>query len=176
MMMRHQDIAAFDSRDERRLDNLVDGLPLFGRVQFTVDTTLVSPLHSDWTPTRGAVGWCSFGPLTRKEPVRNPGVGLVVLAGAVAGPWSEETLHFIGLLARAWVRNDTEQARRLRWWTFSLAAVDLRHHQQGAAQVTPSHKCLQGRALGASWLGMRSCCLCSDGVFPLADNRQAGLG
>ena len=32
----------------------LDGLPLFGRAQFAVDTTLVSALHCDGTATPGA--------------------------------------------------------------------------------------------------------------------------
>ena len=76
---------------------------------------------------------------------------LVVLAGEVAGRWSEETLRFIGLLARGRARNEiklmrrrVEQAWRLRWWTM--------------------FSCDAARAFAASWLGV-SC-----------DHSYAGLG
>ena len=48
-MARDLDIAAPDPRDGRRLEIVVDGLPLFGGAQFAMDTTL-SPLHCDGIP------------------------------------------------------------------------------------------------------------------------------
>ena len=54
----------------------------------------------------------------------------MVLAGEVAGRWSDETRRFIGLLARARARNETklmrrrvEQAWRLRRWTMLSCAA-----------------------------------------------------
>ena len=40
--------------DARRLEVVVDGLPLHGGAQLAVDTTLVSALHCDGTARRGA--------------------------------------------------------------------------------------------------------------------------
>ena len=40
--------------DGRRLEVVVDGLPLFGGAQLALDTTLVSSLHCDGSPHRGA--------------------------------------------------------------------------------------------------------------------------
>ena len=40
--------------DNRRLEVVVDGLPLRGGAQLAVDTTLVCALHADGTPRRGA--------------------------------------------------------------------------------------------------------------------------
>ena len=54
VMVRSMDIAAPDPRDGRRLEIVVDGLPLFGGAQFAVDTTLVSALHCDGSTTAGA--------------------------------------------------------------------------------------------------------------------------
>ena len=42
------------ARDGRRLEVVVDGLPLFGGVQLAMDTTLVFPLHSNGLAWRGA--------------------------------------------------------------------------------------------------------------------------
>ena len=40
--------------DGRSLEVVVDGLPLFGGAQLAVDTTLVSSLHCDGSPHKGA--------------------------------------------------------------------------------------------------------------------------
>ena len=42
------------ARDGRRLEVVADVLPLFGGVQLAIDTTLVSPLHSNGTAWRDA--------------------------------------------------------------------------------------------------------------------------
>ena len=40
--------------DGRHLEVVVDGFPLFGGAQLAVDTTLVSMLHCDGSPHKGA--------------------------------------------------------------------------------------------------------------------------
>ena len=42
------------ANDSRRLEIVADGLPLFGGAQLAVDMALVSSLHCDGTPHRGA--------------------------------------------------------------------------------------------------------------------------
>ena len=42
--------------DGRRLEVVVDGLPVYGGAQLAVDTTLVSPLHCDGSARRGGSG------------------------------------------------------------------------------------------------------------------------
>ena len=49
-MLREFDLAAPNPRDQRRLEILVDGLPLFGGAQLAVDATPVFPLHCDGSP------------------------------------------------------------------------------------------------------------------------------
>ena len=49
-MLREFDLAVPNPRDQRRLEILVDGLPLFGGAQLAVETTLVSLLHCDGSP------------------------------------------------------------------------------------------------------------------------------
>ena len=126
VMVRDMDIAAPDPRDGRRLETVVDGLPLFGGAQFAVDTTLVSALHCDGSATAGARdndGAALVRARRRKERTYPELVGrrararLVVLAGEVAGRWSEETRAFIRLLARARTRNET------RVWVEGSACV-----------------------------------------------------
>ena len=174
-MVRDMDIAAPDPRDGRRLEIVVDGLPLFGGAQFAVDTTLVSALHCDGSATAGARDndGAALVRARRKERTYPELVGrrawarLVVLAGEVARRWSEETRAFIRLLARARTRNETtlmrrraEQAWRMRWWVIL--------------------SCVAARAFAASLLGLRST-QGADGVSPssekvMGDHRHAGLG
>ena len=47
VLVRDMDLAAPDLTDSRRLEVVVDGLPLFGGCQLAVDTTLVCALHCD---------------------------------------------------------------------------------------------------------------------------------
>ena len=77
------DIVAPNQLDERRIEVLVDGLPLFHGAQ--VDTTLVSALRRR----------------TR----------LVVLAAEVGGRWSQETAHFLLQLAKAKVHHEPKVMR-----------------------------------------------------------------
>ena len=49
VLVRDMDLAAPDLMDSRRLEVVVDGLPLFGG-QLAVDTTLVCALHCDGSP------------------------------------------------------------------------------------------------------------------------------
>ena len=54
VFVRDLDLMGPGVADGRRLEVVVNGLPLFGGSQIAVDTTLVSALHSDGTPLRGA--------------------------------------------------------------------------------------------------------------------------
>ena len=54
VMVRDLDLLVLNATDSRRLEVVVDGLPLFGGSQLAVDTTLVCSLHSDGSPYRGA--------------------------------------------------------------------------------------------------------------------------
>ena len=99
------------ARDGRRLEVVADGLPLFGGVQLAIDTTLVSPLHSNGSAWRGASdrdGVVLEAARRRKERTypelvhrRHNRARLVVLAAEVGGRWSDETRSFIRALARA---------------------------------------------------------------------------
>ena len=56
MLVRDLDLALPGAvADGRRLEVVVDGLPLFGGAQLAVDTTLVCALRRDGRPTRAAV-------------------------------------------------------------------------------------------------------------------------
>ena len=173
--VRDLDVPDANAGDGRRLEVVVDGLPLFGRWQLAVDTTLVCALHNDGRPRRGAAEMDGVALLTarRVKERRYPefvGVQararLVVLAVEVGGRFSEETNGFLTGLAKARARSETplmqrrvEQAWRMRWsWLLGCAAVT---------------------AVAASLLEMQGC-VGTDGASPAGhevegDFRHAGL-
>ena len=112
--------------DARRLEVVVDGLPVYGGAQLAVDTTLVSALHCDGTARRGAANrdQVAFAePRRRKEPTRNScSLATAKVGGEVGGRWSDEAVAFIRHLAKARPREEppvlkrrAEQGWRLRW-------------------------------------------------------------
>ena len=125
--------------DARRLEVVVDGLPLFGGAQLAVDSTLVSALHCDGSARRGAGnrdGVALVAARRRKErthpEVVRPGhrARLIVIAGEVAGRWSEEAASFLRHLAKARSRCEpatlqkrAEQGWRLRWGSMLACAA-----------------------------------------------------
>ena len=144
--------------DGRRLEVVVDGLPLFGGAQLAVDTTLVCALRSDGRPTtRAAVedGAKVTRARRRKETTYPELVGrhararLVVLGVEVGGRFSTETQSFLSQLARAKarcensiLRNRVEQAWRLRWG--SLLACTTAHAVSSSLLGLPSARGADG--------------------------------
>ena len=115
--------------DVRRLEVVVDGLPLFGGRQLAVDATLVGALHADGS-VRPSVAARRRKERTYPESVR-PGsrTRLVVLAGEIGGRWSAETRAFVSHLAKARFREEipfmqrrVEQAWRLQWGSMLACA------------------------------------------------------
>ena len=94
--------------DDRRLEVIANGLPLWGGVQLAVDTTLVSALDASGRPRRhqrrtlGAALRIARLAKERTYPelIRAQRCRLVVLANEVAGCWSSEAVEFVRLLAR----------------------------------------------------------------------------
>ena len=130
-LVRELDVPDVHLGDARRLEVVVYGLPLHGGAQLVVDTTLVSALHCDGRPRRGAADRDGVAlTVARKTKERRypefVGVRararLVVLAVEVGGRFSPETSGFLTSLAKARARTETalmrkraEQAWRLRW-------------------------------------------------------------
>ena len=95
--------------DGRRLEVVVEGLPLFRGAQLAIDTTLVSPLGGDGQPHRRCVdvdrGSPRRGQLRREERTypelceRHSRARLVVLAAEVGSRWSDEAADFLKQLA-----------------------------------------------------------------------------
>ena len=114
-----------DRVDDRRLEVVANGLPLWGGQQLAVDTTLVSPLSGSGQPCRrgGRVQGAALALARRRkertypELLRSERCRLVVLAVEVGGRWSDEAASFVRALARAKAR---EVPVRLR---SSLVAV-----------------------------------------------------
>ena len=163
-MLREFDLAAPNPRDQRRLEILVDGLPLFGGAQLAVDTTPVSPLHCDGSPHPRAAnedGAVLAAARRLKERTYPELVGprrrarLVVLAGEIGGRWSEETRKFLSLLAKAKARSEppilkrrAEQAWRMRWGAilscaaaraFAASLLELKHGGGVDGDVPSTH-------------------------------------
>ena len=163
-MLRDFDLVAPNPRDQRRLEILADGLPLFGGAQLAVDTTLVSPLHCDGSPHARAAnvdGAVLAAARRLKERTYPELTGprsrarLVVLAGEIGGRWSEETRRFLSLLAKAKTRSEppilkkrAEQAWRLRWGailgcaaarSFAASLLELRHGGGADGDVPSTH-------------------------------------
>ena len=125
--------------DGRRLEVVVDGLPLHGGAQLALDTTLVCALHADGRPRRGAASQdgVALRAAKRKKVATYPElVGLhsraklVVLGVEVGGRWSDETRTFLSQLAKARARTEmplmrrrAEQAWRLRWGAMLACAA-----------------------------------------------------
>ena len=124
--------------DDRRVELVVKGLPLFHGIPLALDATVVSPLHADGTArphadtTEGVALDDAEDDKARKYPelVHSARVRLVVLACEVGGRWSEASLRFVrGLAAyrarsapRA-LRRSVEQAWQARWWGILAVAV-----------------------------------------------------
>ena len=99
--------------DDRRLEVIANGLPLWGGVQLAVDTTLVSALDASGRPRRhqrrtlGAALRIARLAKERTYPelIRAQRCRLVVLAIEVADRWSSEAVEFVRLLARSRARS-----------------------------------------------------------------------
>ena len=126
-MIRDLDLIQPGVVDARRLEVVVDGLPLFGGAQ------------SNGTARRRADridGVALWEARRRKERTypellgHNRRARLVVLGVEVGGRWSQETQQYVSQLARAKARGETnlmrrraEQAWRLRWGSILACAV-----------------------------------------------------
>ena len=114
-------LAVPHAADARRLEVVVDGLPLFGGVQLAVDTTLVCALHANGSARRGAAhtdGVVLTAARRRKDSTYPELVGrrgrarLVVLAVEVGGRWLPETQSFLSQLGSAKARAESPLMRR----------------------------------------------------------------
>ena len=114
VMVRDMDLVPNDRIDNRRLEVVADGLPLFGGAQLAIDTTLVSALRRDGTsrPQADSIDGVALAAARRNKARTYPEISggdgrarLVVLAAEVGGRWSEEARKFLGALATAKARS-----------------------------------------------------------------------
>ena len=151
VFVRDLDLAAFNALDNRRVEVIADGLPLWHGAQLAIDTTLVSPLRGDGS-ARGRAADHSGSALQarrRKERTYPELAGdagrarLVVLAAEVGGRWSEETAQFLRGLAKA--RADSVppllqgrvKAAWLRRWSSLLACSATRAFAESLLETRP---------------------------------------
>ncbi len=107
-LLRDMDVALQSAEDGRRLDVVAYGLQVYGGVPICGDATMVSPLHSDGTPWRGAPasnGLRLRAARRRKEVVYPELVAgasgrLVLLGCEIGGRWAPEALELLRRLAR----------------------------------------------------------------------------
>ena len=125
--------------DGRRLEVVVDGLPLHAGIQLASTPLSFGALRGDGTARRGAAdtdGAVLVVAGRRKERRCPELVGprarsrLVVLAVVVGGRWSAETSGFVGVLARAkarcavlLMRKRAKLSWRLRWGSILSCAA-----------------------------------------------------
>ena len=139
--VRDLDICVPDRADERRLEVVADGLPLFHGAQIAVDTTLVSVLRRDGTPHPRCANedGAALAQARRRKELRYPELAgqhgrtkLVVLASEVGGRWSEVCRQFLCQLASAKTRNEPKVLRSragqawLHGWCSLLACSSAR--------------------------------------------------
>ena len=109
--------------DDRRIEVIANGLPLWGGAQLAVDTALVSPLTpltSSGQPRRRAGQFTgaalqdarSSKERTYPELLRSRRCRLVVFALEIGGRWSPEATSFLRLLAHIKVRAAPDILRR----------------------------------------------------------------
>ena len=129
VLVRELDLIGIHPADERRLEVVVDGLPLHAGVQLAIDTTLVGALRGDATARRGAAvtdGVALAAARRRKErrypELVGPGARsrLVVLGVEVGGRFSAETTGFLGALAKAKSRGAVPLLRKRAEWSWRL--------------------------------------------------------
>ena len=128
------DLALPDALDNRCLEIVADGLPLFQGAQLAVDTTLVSVLRRDGVPRQRSTTYDGAVLMTarrRKERVypeltsQRGRTRLVVLAWEVGGRWSEECREFLNKLAKAKARREPRhlRARARQVWRHRWASL-----------------------------------------------------
>ena len=107
--------------DDRKIEVVADGLPLFHGAQLAVDATMVSPVRGDGTARRRCAehDGAALEQARRNKETTYPELcqvrgraRLVVLGCEVGGRWSEEARQFVSLLAKAKARREPPQLRQ----------------------------------------------------------------
>ena len=115
-------------QDDRRIQVIANGLPLWGGAQLAVDTTLVSPLTAAGAPRRAGGRTTGAALLaarrakerTYPELCRSSRCRLTVLAIEVGGRWSAEAATFVRQLARCEASSTPPPSRAAAISAFTL--------------------------------------------------------
>jgi len=140
VLLRDLNLNGVSARDQRRIEVVANGLPLWRGAQLAVDVTFVSPVRRDGRPQPQADrvdGIQLLEARRRKERtyavmLRSRRCKLVVLAMEVGGRWSDEAVTFIRLLAKAKARSSPRilrksvQAAFMHRWTGILSVAAQR--------------------------------------------------
>ena len=138
--------------DERRIEVIANGLPLWNGVQLAVDTTLVAPLTSTGQPGRRGgryAGAALHEARQAKERVypELQGMGrcrLVVFGIEAGGRWSTEAAQFLRSLARTKARTVPAQLRHatvtalIARWSASLTHAAMHAYAASLLSMPPS--------------------------------------
>ena len=169
--MRDLDLGA-PVTDTRRLEVVVDGLPLFGGVQLAVDTTLVTTLNCDGSAHRGTADrdGVVLETARRRKERRYPNWSV---RAAVPDWWCLQ----VKLLA---VGRKKPSHSSVTWPRLEPPLMRRRIEQAWRLQWTSLLTCTAARAFATSLLEMRTA-HGADGAPPpahevVADFRYAGLG
>ena len=138
VFLRDAAVSNIDPSDGRRIEIVASGLPLHHGTPIAVDTTLISPLHSNGRPFPNAHlrAGASFGRAIRSkhasypELVDSPVLRLVVVASEVGGRCNLESLDLIEQAAFARSQSDPVVLResiarnwRARWTSLLSVCV-----------------------------------------------------
>ena len=142
MLLRDLNVPA-DRHDDRRLEVVANGLPLWGGVQLAVDTTLVSALTSAAQPRRyrGSTAGAALALARRDkertypELVRMGRCRLVVFAVELGGRWSSEAAGFVRQLARPTLPFSVRRPPRPEW-RVGLPCCPLRQPAPSSSTVS----------------------------------------
>ena len=130
IMLRDLNVQGIAASDQRQIEVIANGLPLWSGAQIALDTTMVSPLtgrgqpHPRTSSENGCQLTLARQRKERKYPelLANGRCKLVVLAIEVGGRWSPEAASFISSLAEAKsretpenIRNSVRAAWQYRW-------------------------------------------------------------
>ena len=141
--------------DARRLEVVVNNLPLFGGSQLAIDTTLVSPVRANGQSIPGAFrhdGVALKRAKQRKQrtyPELTGGRGrtrLLVMALEIGGRWNHDAYHFLRHLAKARSREVPEYIRKsaeLAWhrrWLRMMACTSQRALASSLLDLPPTFR------------------------------------
>ena len=116
--------------DERRIEIVANGLPIWHGSQVAIDTTMVSPLHQNGIarPRADQIGGIAIQIMSSRKRHKYRAITqarrcrFVVFGVEVGGRWGEEALDLLRRLARSkarsappWMRASVGQAFAYRW-------------------------------------------------------------